>query len=101
MRIEHDSLIDVVLLQRARSLDRQQLHVDVRAVQRGALLRQIADDGRLHAVAVDEARNLDARVAGQIRNQAAIEHVAADHDRVAGLHRFHDVAGVFAAAGCG
>ena len=80
VRIEHNRLIDIILLQRARRLDREELDVDVRAVQRSALLRQVADDGRLHAVAIDEARNLYARVAGQIGDQTAIQHVAADHD---------------------
>ena len=52
--VEHDGLVDVIPLQRAGGLDGQQLHVDICAVQRRALLRQVADPGGLHAVPVHQ-----------------------------------------------
>ena len=52
MRIHQRGLIDVVLLQGTRSFDCQQLHIDVRTVDRRALLGQIAYISRRNTVLV-------------------------------------------------
>src|SRR5437879_2637087 len=59
MRIEHRGVVHVLASTGERGFNRELVHVDVRADQRGELWRERADTRRLHAVAVDQARYLD------------------------------------------
>ena len=75
--------------------DRQFLHVDVGADQRGELRRQLADEGRLDAGGIDQARHFGRAIVRQRGDAAIVAHVAVDHRRLAGPHRVHDRGGIF------
>ena len=60
VRIEHRRLVDVLPFPGQRCRDCQFLDVDVGLHQRRQLRRECANDSRLHAIAVDEARDFDA-----------------------------------------
>ena len=94
VRIEHGGLIDPVALLRERGFDCQELDVDIGHVECGALGRQFADIASLDAVAVDEARNFDHRVRGQVRDEAVVQHVAADLNRLVRDNCLHDARAV-------
>jgi hypothetical protein len=46
--------------------------------------------GRLHAIPVDQAGDLDTAPFWQVVDQAMVRHVAVDHDRLACFHRIDD-----------
>ena len=69
-RIEHDRVVDVLLLAAQRRLHGQALDVDVRLVDRRALRRQRTEPRRLDPVAVDQAGDFDAAASGQVVDQA-------------------------------
>ena len=96
--VEHRGAVNVLAFARARGLDRHELHVDVCHVHRGELHRQAADVAGIDAHPVDQARHLDARVGGQVVDQARVQHIAADLVRHAGEDGLHDVRGVFLGA---
>src|SRR5699024_4953781 len=76
------------------------LDVDVGAVQRGKLRREVTDDRGLDAAGIDQAGHLDAGVGGEIRDQhAAVGHVAVDHAGGAGDDGVRDLCPVLDAGG--
>src|SRR5919201_7150873 len=75
MGIEHRRVVDVLALPRQRRLDREFLHVHVRAHQRRQLRRQRADRLRRDYARVCGARHLDAAIR-QGFDQAGVYYVA-------------------------
>jgi len=94
-RVERDGVVHVLDVPGERCTNRQGLHVRVRAVDRGELRREFAERRRLHALAVDQARDLDAGVGRQVLDDArGVRHVAVDHRRHTGDDRVHDARAV-------
>src|SRR5581483_7894327 len=88
------SLLPVVLEQR---LDDELVHGHVRAVERGQLLRQLAEVHRVEAVRIDLALDLDTALR-QVVDRAVVRHVAPDAGGLLELHRLDDVRAVFVAS---
>jgi GT2 family glycosyltransferase len=88
--VEHGGLVDAIAAAFQHGLDGQHLHVDVGAVVGRAHLGQIADVASLHAIGVHQAGDLDASLGRQVRDEPAVEHVAADFGRLVGLNGLDD-----------
>ena len=101
MRVEHGRLIDERTGLRHSRFDDEIVDVDVRHVEGGALRRQFADGAALHAVAVDEAGDFNAGFRREVGDEAVVEDVAADFNRLVRNHGFHDVGAVFERARMG
>ena len=72
--------------------------VRIGAVQRSELRRIVEHLRRAQAVALDDARHLDARRPPAARDQARVRDVAVDHARLPGDHRVDDRRRVLARA---
>src|SRR5262245_50577786 len=88
--VKHHSLLDVLRTAFESGPDRELGYVQVGAVERSQLGRERADVNRLQAAAVDEARNLDARIGGKVVDQAGVADVPVDHAGASGLARVDD-----------
>ena len=77
-------MVDMLFFAGEGRLQRQELGVDIGAVEGGALLGQITDISALDAIFVHQARDLDAGHCRQVGNQPIVEHIAADGDGIIG-----------------
>jgi hypothetical protein len=98
VRVEHRGVVHVLALPGECGLHRQFLHIDIRADERRELRRECADVRGLHAVAVDEARNLNRGARGQVVDEPLVGHVAVDDARLARLDAADDRRRVLEAA---
>src|SRR3954451_18091500 len=87
VRVEHGGVEDVVAAALENGAHREVADVRERAVECGALGRDLADMRRVDTGEVDEAGHLDAHVRGEVRDQVRVAHVAVDHARLARLDR--------------
>ena len=101
MRVEHGRLIDERAGFRHGRFDDEIVDVDMRHVEGGTLRRQFADGAALHAIAVDEAGDFNAGFRRKVGDEAVVEDVAADFNRLVRNHGFHDVRAVFERARMG
>ena len=95
MRIQHDCLINGILSEGHSSLYSHQLHIDVGTIEGSALLRKVTYITRLHTVTVDQTGNFHTCVAGQIGDQAIVQHITADSCRLVRFHCLHNIACIF------
>ena len=97
MRIQHGSLVDMLLLQSTSSLDGQQLNVDVGHVHSCALYGQSTHMGGMNTVTVHQTGNLNAGLCGQVADQMiGIQHVTADFIRSIGNDGLHNMSCILA-----
>src|SRR5919204_5763525 len=87
--IEHRSVVDVLAVPGQRRLDRELLHIHVRAHERRQLRRQRADRLGGDAAGAGAAGHLDAAVR-QVLDQAVVHDVAVERERLASLESVND-----------
>ena len=95
VRIEHCRLRDVLLLACDRSLDGEELTVDISHIHCGALYGETADVCGVDTHTVNKAGDLDAGIGGKIFDKTVVDNVTADRIRLVCSYRLDYVGGVF------
>jgi len=98
VRVQHGRLIDGILAPGEGRLNGELLHVDVRAIECGALGRQVPHVGGRDARAIGHAHHLHGGTVGQVGDEARIQHIAPKSKGHAGLDGLQDVGGIFVPA---
>ena len=95
MRIQHGSLVNIILISRSGSLDGKQLHIDIGLVHCCQLHGQAAYMTGIDSLGIDHTRNLHTGIGGKVINQPGVQDVSANLVRLVGHHRLHDVRSIF------
>ncbi|MNC22421.1 hypothetical protein D3C75_704220 [compost metagenome] len=91
MRVQHGRVIDMFFFAGHCRFNSQQLRINIRAVQRGTLRRQIAHIGRSHSAGIHQARHFYTSFPRQICDESGVQHIAADFERHIGFNGFENI----------
>ena len=96
--IHHGSLINRIFLLGNSCFDGEKLYIDVGHVHCSTLKRKRGLLNGLNTVFVDHAGYFYACFGGKVRDQTAVDYVAANLVGLVGNHSFHDVGRIFTGA---
>ena len=99
MGVKESCMVDVFFFTGNEGFDRQQMDINVRAIQGSQLRRKIPYITGLHTGGIDQTGYLHTGFPGQIGDQAGVEHIAPNLVRDIGLHGVHNPGTIFMAHG--